>query len=487
MTASPRQHDAEPHSAVPAITGAAERRRVLTATLVGTTVEWYDFFIYAFVTATLFNELFFKPLMGGSGDAVSTLSSFASIGLSFLFRPLGAFLAGHFGDRIGRKPVLILTLILMGVATAAIGLLPTGELAPMSAVLLLVLRVLQGISAGGEWGGAILMAVETAPLGGRNRAGAWPQLGVPFGMLLATSMLTILQLSLGAQAFAQWGWRIAFLFSIVLIVIGYLVRRMVEESPVFTQMAVTAKQESAPIPVVFRRHWAIVAFAALVFAGNNAVGYMLVGGVLSRYAQAPLNKGGLVGMDGGTVSLLLSVAAIAWAVFTYLGAWLADRTSAKRIFVIGYILLALVAPTLFPLVVLAGNGEGGTGNPMFFVLGTCLLALPLGLTYGPLSAWYAEIFPASVRFSGVSITYAIGAIIGGAFAPLIVQATFEANANHWFWAAVYLVFMSIAGLAGSIALRDRKNIPLGLDMERSGQWENWRPGDEVPAGVNPTH
>ena len=465
-------------------TSKAEQRRVLAATLVGTTVEWYDFFIYAFVAAMLFGELFFKPL----GPTAATLTSFATIGLSFLFRPLGAFLAGHFGDKFGRKPILIATLILMGIATSAIGLLPTGNLAATSAFILIFLRILQGISAGGEWGGAILMAVETAPLERRNRAGAWPQLGVPFGMLLATSMLTILQLSLGKEQFAEWGWRIAFLFSIVLIIIGYIVRRMVEESPVFKQIAATAREESAPIPVVFKKHWLIVILAALVFAGDNAVGYMLVGGVISRYSSTPLEKGGLVGMEPGTVSLLLNIAAIAWAIFTYLGAYIADKTSAKRTFIIGYILMIFASAALFPLVVMAGNHpEHGTGNPIWFVVATVLLALPLGFCYGPLSAWYAEVFPASVRFSGVSITYAIGAIIGGAFAPLIVQAIFENNANQWFWAAVYLVGMSIVGLIGSVLLRDRKNIPLGLDMEQSGQWPTWRTGDPVPKGVNPIH
>ena len=458
-------------------TTKSEQRRVLAATLVGTTVEWYDFFIYAFVAAMLFGELFFKPL----GPTAGTLVAFASIGISFLFRPLGAFLAGHFGDKLGRKPVLIATLILMGVATSAIGLLPTGDLAATSAVLLIVLRVLQGVSAGGEWGGAILLAVSTAPLGARNRAGAWPQLGVPFGMLLATGMLTVLQMSLGKEAFAAWGWRIAFLFSIVLIIIGYIVRRAVEESPIFREIAETAKKETAPIGVVFKKHWLIVILAALVFAGDNAVGYMLVGGVVSKYASNPIEKGGLVGMEPGTVSLLLNLAALAWAVFTYLGAYIADKTSAKVTFIGGYILMAIASAVLFPLVVMGGQ------NPVFFVLGTCFLAIPLGFCYGPLSAWYAEIFPASVRFSGVSITYAIGAIIGGAFAPLIVQAIFETNANQWFWAAVYLVGMSLVGLLGSILLRDRKNIPLGLDMEASGKWETWKTGDPVPAGVNPIH
>lgn len=462
-------------------TSSRERRKVLAATIVGTTVEWYDFFIYAFAAALIFGPQFFGPMGEAFGEAGPTLISFASIGLSFLFRPLGAFLAGHFGDKYGRKPVLVATLILMGTATSLIGVLPTGGMAATSAVFLLLLRIMQGISAGGEWGGAALMAVETSALGHRNRAGAWPQLGVPFGMLLATGMLTILQLTLGQEAFTAWGWRIAFLFSIVLILIGYIVRRSIEESPVFRQILVTAKKESAPVAVLFRRFPLIVILAALVFAGDNAVGYMLVGGVVQKYASTPLEDGGLVGMDGGQVSLLLNIAAVSWAIFTYVGAYIADKIGAKPVFIMGYIMMIFAAGGLFPLVVMGGE------NPLFFVLGTCLLGIPLGFCYGPLSNWYAEIFPASVRFSGVSITYAIGAIIGGAFAPLIVQATFEANDNAWGGAAIYLMIMSTVGLVGSILLRNRNGIPLGHDMEESGKWDEWKPGDPIPEGVRVEH
>lgn len=458
------------------VTSPAERRRVLVATIVGTTVEWYDFFIYAFMASLLFGDLFFAPMGAALGEAGPVLVSMASIGLSFLFRPLGAFLAGHFGDKFGRKPVLVATLVMMGIATALIGVLPTGDLAVMSAIALLLLRVLQGISTGGEWGGAALMAVETAPMGGRNRAGAWPQMGVPFGMLMATGMLTVLQKVFTPEQFAEFGWRFAFLFSIVLIVIGYLVRRAVEESPVFKQMAEVKKERTAPIAVLFKRFPLIVLFAALVFAGDNAVGYMLVGGVVSKFAQ-----GQAVEMDPGTVSLLLNIAALSWALFTYVGAYIADKTSAKLVFSVGYILMVPAAVALFPLVSMGGE------NPIFFVLGTCLLGVPLGFCYGPLSAWYAEVFPASVRVSGVSITYAIGAIIGGAFAPLIVTALFESGQGSWTGPAIYLAIMSLVGLFGSLMLRNRHNIPLGADMEASGYWDEWKPGDPVPADVKHDH
>lgn len=443
----------------------AERRRVLAATIVGTTVEWYDFFIYAYATATIFNTQFFGPMASSLGDGGATLISVATIGLSFLFRPLGAFIAGHLGDRIGRKPVLILTLVTMGVATALIGLLPTGGAAPVSAVILLLLRILQGLSTGGEWGGAALMAVETAQDGHRNRAGAWPQLGVPAGMLLANGMILILQRTMGNDGYVNGGWRISFLFSVVLIIVGYLVRRAVDESPVFKQMEQLAKTESAPIVVVFKKYWLVVILAALVFAGDNAVGYMLVGPTARLYATNP----DVAGLDPVQISAFMNIAAVAWGIFTYLGSWLADKYTAKLVFIIGYVLMAIISFMLFPVIRMAAE------NPSLFLVITCALGLPLGFCYGPLSAWYAEVFPASVRYSGVSITYAIGAVLGGAFAPLITQALFEASNFDWVGSSLYLAGMSIVGLIGSIFLRNRHGIPLGHAIEDSGEWEHWRP------------
>lgn len=206
------------------IASAVDRRRVVFATVVGTTVEWYDFFIYASAAALVFGELFFKP----AGAGVATILSFLTVGISFLFRPLGAFLAGHFGDRIGRRRVLVLTLILMGAATALIGLLPTYSAIGIGAPLILILlRVLQGISAGGEWGGAVLMAVEHAPRTKRGLFGASPQIGVPIGLLLASGVMALMALIARGDAFLAWGWRVPFLLSIVLIFIGYWVPRRV--------------------------------------------------------------------------------------------------------------------------------------------------------------------------------------------------------------------------------------------------------------------
>src|SRR5882757_3211366 len=214
----------------------ADEKKVLAATLVGTTIEWYDFFIYAQAAGLVFGPLFFGPMVQNN-PLLAQIVSFATIGLSFLFRPLGALFCGYMGDRFGRRVVFALTLILMGTATALIGLLPTyaqgGAGAPG---LLILMRILQGFSAGGEWGGAALMSVEHAPVNRRSLFGAFPQIGTPLGMILATGVLWGLTASLGKQEMLDWGWRIPFLLSVVLIVIGYLIRRAVEETPVFVEM-----------------------------------------------------------------------------------------------------------------------------------------------------------------------------------------------------------------------------------------------------------
>ncbi len=307
----------------------ANQRRVAFATVIGTTVEWYDFFIYATAAGLVFAQLFFEP----AGASIGLLLSFASVGISFLFRPLGAFLAGHYGDKIGRRAMLVLTLILMGAATTLIGFLPTyataGVIAP---IMLLLLRILQGISAGGEWGGAVLMAVEHAPSDRRGRAGAFPQLGVPLGLLLASGVTALMTgvISPGA-AFLEWGWRVPFLLSIVLIAVGYFVRRAVDESPVFQEIAAAKKQPRIPIVELFRRHGLLVIIAALIFAGNNAAGYMATGGFIPSYASSPA-----VGHGRTDVLIAVAYGAAVWLVFTYLAGYLSDRIGRKKTYFIGF-------------------------------------------------------------------------------------------------------------------------------------------------------
>ncbi|MGO2553053.1 MAG: MFS transporter [Glutamicibacter arilaitensis] len=426
----------------------ANQRRVAFATVIGTTVEWYDFFIYATAAGLVFSQLFFEP----AGQDIALLISFASVGLSFLFRPLGAFLAGHFGDKIGRRAMLVLTLALMGAATTLIGVLPTYETAGIWApIMLLLLRILQGISAGGEWGGAVLMAVEHASDGHRGRAGSYPQVGVPLGMLLASGTMALMTgvISPG-DAFLEWGWRVPFLVSIILIAVGYFVRRSVDESPVFEEISENKAQTAVPILVLFKKHWPLVLIAALVFAGNNAAGYMTTGGFFQAYTT---NPEGPVGLERTDVLIAVAFGAAVWLVMTLVAGFLADKIGRKRTYQLGFIILAA---SLFPVFALVNSG-----SLVLLYAAFGLFSIGLGLTYGPQAALYSELFPASVRFSGVSISYAIGAIVGGAFAPTIAQALVQATGGTTAVAIYLLVVVTISFTAVSM-IRDRSGIDLSF-------------------------
>ncbi|GAA1127684.1 MFS transporter [Citricoccus alkalitolerans] len=424
----------------------ANQRRVAAATLVGTTVEWYDFFIYATMAGLVFSQLFFEP----AGESIGLLLSFASVGISFLFRPLGAFLAGHYGDKLGRRVILVVTLIMMGGATTLIGLLPTyasaGVIAP---ILLILLRVLQGVSAGGEWGGAALMAVEHAPAKRRGLAGSMPQLGVPLGLLLATGVTALMTgvISPGDQ-FIEWGWRIPFIASVVLIAVGYFVRLAVDESPVFREMAEKKEQTSVPIVELFRKYWHLVLLASLIFVGNNAVGYMSTGGFIPSYATSDD-----IGLDNTDVLIAMTFAASVWLLSTLGAGILSDYIGRKRTYQIGYVWLILAVWPLFLLI-----DSGSLAN---LYLGLGIVCIGTGLTYGPQAALYSELFPASIRFSGVSISYAIGAILGGAFAPMIAQALLDATGSSGA-IAVYLIGMCVVALIAVSLVRDRSGIDLSI-------------------------
>lgn len=430
---------------------AKERRRVVAATTIGTAIEWYDYFLYAAVAGLVFNQLMFGPLEGG----LATIVSFASVGLSFLFRPLGAFLAGHFGDKLGRRTVLMVTLFAMGGATTLIGVLPTydtwGIWAP---ILLITLRIIQGISAGGEWGSAVLLAVEHAPNNKRGVYGAGPQVGVPLGLLMSSGVLSIMNTIAPGEAFLEWGWRIPFLFSIVLVIIGYAVRMGVDESPVFREISERKDAEATnPIGILFKRYLPLVFTAALVFAGNGAVGYMTTGGYIQNYTTSP---DGPIGLDRGDVLNAVTLSAVTWMLSTLFAGWISDHIGRRMTYLIGFVLQGIGAAALFPLV--------NTGSLSMLYLALIGLTVGLGLTYGPQSALYAELFPASIRASGVSITYAIGSIFGGAFAPMIAAALLESTGTT-FAISVYLVGMSTVGFVCTFLLRERKGIPLGPEYE----------------------
>jgi MFS family permease len=425
-------------------------QRVAFATIIGTTVEWYDFFLYAGAAGLVFANIFFEP----AGAQIAILLSFGSVGVSFLFRPLGALLAGHFGDRIGRRAMLMATLILMGVATTLIGMLPTyAQIGIVAPIMLILLRILQGVATGGEWGGAVLMAVEHAPTGKRGRFGAYPQIGVPLGLLLASGILALMAVIAPGDQFEIWGWRIPFLLSVVLIGVGYFVRRSVNESPVFKQIAERKQQARFPIVALFRKHSLLVLLAALTFAGNSAAGYMTTGGYIQNYAT---NPEGLIGLERAPVLLAVSGSAAIWLFVTLFAGALSDRIGRKNTYIIGWICQLATVFALFPLV--------NTADIWFLFLGLALFTIGNGLTYGPQAAFFSEMFPASIRYSGVSISYAIGAILGGAFAPTIATALVQATGSTTS-VAIYLAIVTVIALIATLLLRDRTGLSLGPDHE----------------------
>ncbi|MHA7153502.1 MFS transporter [Arthrobacter sp. TMN-50] len=423
-----------------------EERKVLAGTLVGTTIEWYDFFIFAQLTATVLAGLFLTPL-SDSNPGLAQILSFALIGISFLFRPLGAIVAGHLGDRIGRKAVLVMTLVLMGGATALIGLLPTyAQIGIWAPVLLILFRIIQGFSAGGEWGGAALMAVEHAPMHRRGLFGAFPQIGVPIGMILATSLLLVLRTVLTDDEFLAWGWRIPFLLSVVLIVVGYLIRRSVAESPVFKEMAMRKAESKAPLRDLFRNHTKEVLLSAAIFIGNNAAGYLLIAFFIS-YATGRLE------LPIQQVLLATVLASFGWLIFTMVGGWLSDKIGRVRTFQLGY---ALVFLWMLPMFILIDSGD-----IVLYGIALFILTIGLGLSYGPMSAMYAEMFPAQVRYSGISIGYALGAILGGAFAATVAQALLEAY--EWSGSvAIYIMVLCVISFIGVSLVKETRGAPLGV-------------------------
>lgn len=423
-----------------------QHRQVLVGTLVGTSIEWYDFFIYATTASMVFAQLYFQPL-GAENAALAQIVAFASIGISFLFRPLGAVIAGHLGDRLGRKKMLVLTLLLMGGSTAAMGLLPTfAQIGFWAPLMLMLLRILQGLSAGGEWGGAALMAVEHAPRERRGFFGAFPQVGVPIGMLMATIVLTTLTFVIGPEAFVAWGWRIPFLISVLLIVVGFFIRRSVHESPAFLEMKEQRAATSAPLRMLFSGHLKTVIKCALIFAGNNAAGWILIAYV-SSYATKVL------GMDQKLVLITTGIAAVAWLGTTLWSGHVSDKIGRVRTFQLGYVAVILWMVPMFLLI--------DTKNIWLLGVATVVLTFGLGFAYGPMSAMYAEMFPIEVRYSGVSIGYALGTILGGAFAPMVAQLLIDGTG----WSpsiGIYIMALSAVSLIAVSTVKDGRNKDLGV-------------------------
>ncbi|MFE3176450.1 MFS transporter [Amycolatopsis sp. NPDC059090] len=411
---------------------AGRVRRVALASAIGTTIEWYDYFAYSTATALVFNKLFFPSLSPSSG----TLAAFATLGVGFVARPLGGIVWGHFGDRVGRKAMLVASLVLMGLATAGVGALPTyhqaGVIAP---ILLVVLRVLQGISAGGEWGGAALMAVEHAPEGKRGRYGSFSQIGVPAGLILAQLVFFLVNNSLSPDQFRSWGWRIPFLVSLVLVAVGLVIRLRVEESPVFAKLRSTGERSKLPIVEVLRARPKQVLAAAVSFIANTALGYIFFAYLLS-YGTSVLK------LSSTTMLVVVIVGSVVWLASIVAAAIWSDSVGRKPVYLAGSVLLVVWSIPFFLLV--------DTAKPWLLIVAVVVLNIGLGATYGPQSALFSELFESRFRYSGSSFAYAVGAVLGGGFAPLIA-ASLQSSTGTSLSVSLYMVGVGVLSLLAVLA------------------------------------
>lgn len=404
-----------------------QHARVLTASLTGTAVEFFDFYIFGTAAALVFGSLFFPS----ESTAAQQLAAFMSFGLAFFARPLGAIAFGHFGDRVGRKATLVASLLLMGGSTVLIGVLPGyGAIGVLAPLLLCLLRFGQGFGLGGEWGGAALMAVENAPRGWENRFGAAPQMGAPIGFLFSNGLFLLLGLALSEADFISWGWRIPFLASAVLVVLGLWIRLRIAESPAFA--AAKAPPEAVPIATVVRDHPLLLLAASAGAASCFAVFYLSTAFALS-YGTSTL------GIDRQTFLALQLGANVFFATGIIGAAIAADRFGAGRIMMLGAV-LTVVTGLLF------GPAMASGSLPAIFVLLSFAL-LVMGLSYGPLGGWMSALFPVRVRYTAISLAFTFGGIVGGALTPIAAQqlaAGGQIVAAGWLLTAV--AALTIAGI-----------------------------------------
>lgn len=406
-----------------------QNARILTAALTGTAVEFYDFYIYATAAALVFGPLFFPS----ESATAQTMAAFLSFGLAFFARPVGAIAFGHFGDRIGRKSTLVASLMLMGTSTVLIALLPTyamvGWVAPL---LLCVLRFGQGFGLGGEWGGAALLAVEYAPKGWEARFGAAPQFGAPIGFLCANGLFLVLGLVLTEADFLAWGWRIPFLASAVLVGLGLWVRLRIAETPAFREALNHAPPPAVPIARLLARH-----FLAALAGTAGAVACFAIFYLATAYALAQGTT--TLGYSRETFLAVQLGANTFFAVGIAIAAVWSDRTNPRRV-----MLLGSCATVLLGLVFGAGLTSGSL-LLIFLTLSTSLLVM--GLVYGPLGSWLPSLFPVPVRYSGVSLAFNLGGIVGGAVTPIAAQAM--ADAGHAAQAGLLLSLAGVLTLLGA--------------------------------------
>lgn len=415
----------------------AAHKRVLLASLTGSSIEWFDFFLYATTAALVFNKLFFPT----DDPVVSLMLAYLSFSLTFFIRPLGGFIFAHIGDRIGRKKTLVITLSLMGAATVLIGLLPTYEMIGVWApILLITLRLVQGMGIGGEWGGALLLAYEYAPENRKGLFGSVPQMGVTIGMLLATLAMALMS-QLPDEQFMKWGWRVPFVASAGLVLLGLWIRNGIDETPAFKEAKRTGDVSRLPLVETLKTHKREVLIAVGAKVVETAPFYIFSTYVVS-YATGALSFSRIEVLNAVTIATLVTTLCI-----PLMGLW-SDYIGRKRLFIFGAIAMALYA---FPYFMLLNSDS--------YALLVLATVLGLGIIWAPITAvlgtMFSEIFATRVRYTGITLGYQIGAALAGGTAPLIATWLMSRYNGSWVPVAVYIILTAIISLFAVATVREQ--------------------------------
>jgi metabolite-proton symporter len=422
------------------------------ASLVGTTIEFYDFYVYATAAVLVFPHLFFPS----EDPTTALLSSFAVFGAAMLARPFGSIVFGHMGDKYGRKVTLVAALLTMGIATFLIGLLPTyGQIGWIAAAMLVILRLAQGFAIGGEWSGAALVATENAPAGKRAWYGTFPQLGAPLGFIIANGLFLIIAALLPSddpsqpsEAFLSWGWRIPFLFTAVMVIVGLWVRLNLVESDAFSKAKTTGSIHRLPLGAVLKSHWREVILGTFFMLATYVLFYLMTTFSLS-YGRTPADAAvpGL-GYSYNTFVIMLIVGVVFFGVFTMLSGPWADRFGRRRTLIIVTTAILLFGLTWAPL-----TAAGHIGVMAWLIIGLSLM----GMTFGPMGALLPELFPTAVRYTGSGMSYNLSSILGAAVAPFIAVWLWSLGGGSPVWVGVYLSTMALLTLISLIIAKETKD------------------------------
>lgn len=467
------------------------RSRVIAASLIGTTIEFYDFYVYATAAVLVFPTLFFPT----GNDTTALLASFGVFGAAMVARPLGAVIFGHFGDRFGRKATLVASLLTMGIATFLIGCLPTfNDIGMWAALLLLILRLAQGFALGGEWSGAALVATENAPKGKRAWYGTFPQLGAPLGFIIANGVFLLINFALPhpestaqrSEEFLAWGWRVPFLFSAVMVIVGLWVRLKLVESEAFSRAEKSGAIRKFPLGAVFRRHWWQMILGTFIMLATYVLFYLMTSFTLS-YGTKPTLEGAeaaaetagtafdaasyVPGLGFGYTDFVIMqiLGVIFFGVFTLLSGPVADSIGRRKllmwvtggIIVFGLLFNVFLLPQLDPKFT-------GALTQAFLIFGFTLM----GLTFGPMGAILPELFPTNVRYTGSAIAYNVSSILGAALAPIIAVALWAAAGGSPWLVGIYLSGASVLTLIALALSKETKDVDydndLGLGVGETG-------------------